>query len=81
MWQDENMPEKIETLEKQKEKFSEISSEETVWYTLFLFIINSYKAHHFYQTYTSYYVIFLIQYLVPTFPNLGSLLCYDVLLI
>lgn len=32
MWQYENMHEKIEVLEKQKEKFSDINTEEVLWY-------------------------------------------------
>ncbi|XP_046967991.1 uncharacterized protein LOC124535722 [Vanessa cardui] len=31
MWEFENMPEKLEILEKQKEKFAEINPEKTVW--------------------------------------------------
>ncbi|XP_047533811.1 uncharacterized protein LOC125068620 [Vanessa atalanta] len=31
MWEFENMPEKLEVLEKQKEKFAEINPERTVW--------------------------------------------------
>ncbi|XP_050344581.1 uncharacterized protein LOC126769707 [Nymphalis io] len=31
MWEFENMPEKLEVLEKQKEKFAEINPEKTVW--------------------------------------------------
>lgn len=31
MWQFENMQEKLEILEKQKEKFAEINSDQPVW--------------------------------------------------
>lgn len=31
MWEFENMPEKLEVLEKQKEKFSEINPDNIVW--------------------------------------------------
>lgn len=31
MWEEENMPEKIEIIEKQKSKFSEKNSDEILW--------------------------------------------------